>query len=295
MKYYFAVLLALVFLNSSAQEKLIEPEIHHKWIRTKKKHVDPKLSEGSGLEYWRGRLWSHNDSGDAELFALDTIGNIVETYDLPGVKNDDWEDMTQDDSYFYIGQTGNNVNDKETLHVLRVEKESLLQHHPQIETITFKWPEVDDRGSKEKINFNCEAVVKAGDSLYFFTKEWKSRRCTRVFSIPAKPGTYTARYIATIATKVLITGANYDQKQKKLALCGYNLLAHPFILLFPDTDMANFSPKKMTKIKLRRMFRQIEGITTDGKGGYYLVNEDMHFLLFHTKPELHHVKRLRRS
>ena len=54
----------------------------------------PELPEGSGLAASRrtpGRFWSHNDSGDAVLFALDGNGRVTGRLALPGAKVDDWE------------------------------------------------------------------------------------------------------------------------------------------------------------------------------------------------------------
>jgi hypothetical protein len=40
----------------------------------------------------------------------------------PEVSNKDWEDISQDRSYFYIGDFGNNALETEKTHILRVEK-----------------------------------------------------------------------------------------------------------------------------------------------------------------------------
>ena len=59
--------------------------------------LDQQLRETSGLIHWDGSLWTHNDDTDTRLYQLnptsaEIIGNIV----LPGVINQDWEEIDQD-------------------------------------------------------------------------------------------------------------------------------------------------------------------------------------------------------
>lgn len=52
------------------------------------------ISKTSGLIRWNGALWTHNDNSDTQLFALEEPGGkIVQECLLPGVINQDWEDI----------------------------------------------------------------------------------------------------------------------------------------------------------------------------------------------------------
>src|SRR6185503_19917168 len=54
----------------------------------------PELTEASGIAASRtmpGRFWTHNDSGQPVLFALDRGGNVVGRLRLTGATVDDWE------------------------------------------------------------------------------------------------------------------------------------------------------------------------------------------------------------
>jgi len=263
-----------------ARELIRKPKLersHLKSLHTFR--LDAKIPEGSGLVAWNGQLWTHNDSDSNSLFALDTAtGKIVQEYELPHVKNRDWEDLSQDSDYFYLGAFGNNTEERDTLRILRIEKISLLKQQPKIDAIKFGWPETFTDGKRSKINFNCEAMAVVDDSIYLFTKEQKEGRRTRVFSLPVKPGTYTAHYKSTLNTRILVTGASYDAGSKKLVLCGYNLLLRPFLLVFPEVKGTDFFAGKVTQFRLRLPFHQIEGVSTfDGKR-YYLINEKWKFM-----------------
>ncbi len=55
------------------------------------------LNEASGIDLSiqnKQVLWSHNDSGNkAEIYALNTEGQLLSTLTLKGVQNRDWEDI----------------------------------------------------------------------------------------------------------------------------------------------------------------------------------------------------------
>ena len=104
------------------------------------------LSETSGLVSWGGEIWTHNDNTDTSVYALDPInGTISGTYALPGVTNVDWEELSQDETYLYVGDFGNNTyGNRKDLKILRISKNSLLNNSPQIDTISFSYPNQTD-------------------------------------------------------------------------------------------------------------------------------------------------------
>lgn len=291
----FTFFLHLSFASAQTEvtaENVYKLKSGHKCLRPSKSTLlNDKIKEGSGLVGWNGRLWTHNDSGDPILFAIDTAtGQTVEEFLLPGITNKDWEDITQDSLYFYLGAIGNNMGSSEKLDIHRISKLSLLEHKPVIDKITFAWPKTEEYGEVKTVNFDCEAMLVVGDSIYLFTKEWKTRRCTRVFSIPKQPGNYMARYKSTLKTKVLVTGASFYEKKKQLVLCGYNLLLQPFLLVFPEVKGTEFFAGKCTKMKVKRWLHQAEGITTFDGQTYFLINEDFRFLFVNMRQRLHRLE-----
>ncbi len=271
-------------------ENFSKPKWKRKHITpTKKINIESKIHEGSGLIAWNGNLWTHNDSGDPSLFSLDTLtGRIVNEYKLIGIKNNDWEDLSQDENYFYIGDFGNNSHTKNTLNIHKINKQELLKGNPKIESITFSWPEIINDKKNKKSNFDCEAMAIIGDSIYIFTKEWKKNHCTQVFSLPKKTGFYCANYRATLKTKVLVTGASYNETKKKLVLCGYNIIAKPRLLVFLEIDNSNLFGKRAIRFKTRKLaFTQMEGIGSFDGTTYFTINENFDFLFFHTLQGLH--------
>src|SRR6187549_974626 len=81
--------------------------------------VDPisdVLVENSGLQMAGNYLWSFNDAGwAAAIYRIDTLTNaLLQTVNLSGVINIDWEDIAFDGTDFYIGDFGNNADGART-------------------------------------------------------------------------------------------------------------------------------------------------------------------------------------
>src|SRR5688572_16428838 len=85
------------------------------------------LPEASGITLSRRtpqRLWSHNDSGEPMLFALDSAGGVTHQVRTPGAMVDDWEDITAGPcpggSCLFIGDIGDNNRARPNITVYRL-------------------------------------------------------------------------------------------------------------------------------------------------------------------------------
>ena len=190
-------------------------------------HVLPaQLKESSGLCYTDGALWSFGDSGNPNaIYKIDTAtGAILQTVTIANYPNTDWEDITADATYLYIGDTGNNDGDRTDLKVLRIKKSDLAPGTATIsvtaDAISFSYTDQPDLSSNSNTNFDCEAMMSVGDSLYLFTKD-RGDLQTRCYKLPKSPGTYAVSPIAAFNTKGKVTDAAYDPATGTLALLGY--------------------------------------------------------------------------
>lgn len=274
----------LFSVNLSGQEvfrKKIKP--------TKGQVLDKKLHETSGLVKFNNRFWTHNDDSDCNLYTLDSLsGEILETYNLPNVKNNDWEDIAQDETHFYIGDFGNNAQgNRKDLHILKIEKQSLLARNPIIERINFKYLKQDDFSIQKpnRTNFDCEAMIICNDSIFLFSKEWKSKNTT-IYSIPKTAGHYVADQKQSFKIKGLVTSACYIEAKNKLTLCGYTRNGRPFVTIFSKFVNSNFFSSKNIKYKLKPRFQQIESIYSSDGIHFAITNEKLNFLWVHRKPKL---------
>lgn len=246
------------------------------------------LVETSGLILWNNQIWTHNDDTDINIYSLDTIdGSIIQAHPLTGTVNNDWEEISQDSNYVYMGDFGNNANGNRTdLKILRVEKNSLLNNVPIIDTIFFSYSNQTDFTAQgaDHTDFDCEAMVVTSDSIFLFTKQWVSLK-TSLYSLPKIPGTYVANLILTYDIQGLVTGANLLPDKRIIALCGYSTLLQPFIFLLYDFNGTDYFGANKRKIGLSLSFHQIEGIASNNGLKYYLSNE--YFSQTSTPQEFH--------
>ena len=239
--------------------------------------LSDSVKETSGLITFNNLLWTHNDDHDKTIYGLDSIGKIRRKIILEHAVNNDWEEISQDSTHIYIGDFGNNASGNRTdLNILKINKTSFLNENPTIETISFKYSDQTDFSAKKPntTNFDCEAFIVSKDSIYLFTKQWKSSK-TSIYALPNQPGKYTAQLKQTFDTKGLVTGATYLESKKIIVLCGYSKLGKPFLYLLYDFKNGNFLSGNKRRINLKLPFHQIEGITTKDGLHYFITNESL--------------------
>ncbi|SFD00775.1 hypothetical protein [Flavobacterium phragmitis] len=239
------------------------------------KKLSDSIKETSGLIDFNNLLWTHNDDHDKTIYGLDSLGVIKKKIILENVVNHDWEEISQDDNYIYIGDFGNNYSGNRTnLQILKIEKKSFLEEKPIIETISFRYADQIDFSSSKpnKTNFDCEAFIVSKDSIYLFTKQWKSSK-TAIYVLPNQAGSQIAKYKSTLDTKGLVTGVTYLKDKNLIVLCGYSKIGKPFLYLLYDFKDQDFLAGNKRRINLKLPFHQIEGIATKDGLHYYLTNE----------------------
>lgn len=240
------------------------------------------LNESSGLIFWKKSLWSLNDDSDTSIYQLNIVsGNVLQKIKLSNVINKDWEEISQDSSYIYIADSGNNYQgNRKDLNILRVSKKSFLEEKPEIDTISFSYSNQKNFQLQKSntTDFDLEAFVVSKDSIYLFSKQWKSKKTT-LYVLPKLPGNYTAKALGTLNVNGLITGATYNETKKQVVLCGYSKYLKPFLYLLYDYPDYDFFRGNHRKIKIKLPFHQVEGIATDGVF-YYLTNEKFYYKSF---------------
>ncbi len=129
----------------------------------------PELPEASGVAVSRrspGRLWAHNDSGDAVLVALDTRGSVTGRVRVSGVKVDDWEAVAvgacPGGSCIYIADIGDNEAVRKRITIYRVPEPSTEDSVAVKDTFHATYPD----GAHD-----AEALLAAPDGgLFIVTK-----------------------------------------------------------------------------------------------------------------------------
>lgn len=235
-----------------------------------------ELIETSGLIWWDNSLWSHNDNSVTDLFRIDTAVQLTVTpYALTSAVNVDWEEISQDSLYFYLADAGNNANGNRTnLQILRILKSSLISGVQEIDTISFAYEDQFDftPTGANNTDFDCEAFLVAGDSIYLFTKQWASLG-TAVYALPKFPGVYVAEKRAEYSVGGLITGATGIPGKQLVLLSGYSQLLQPFLFLLYDFTATDFFGANKRKVGINLPLHQVEGIASMDGIRVFISNE----------------------
>lgn len=104
--FYFLIILSFT-LNSCA---------------SKTYYLSKQLNEISGIDdAFHGVYFSINDSGDDSfVYLIKDDGSVLHKMFVSGAENIDWEDLSSDGDFLYIGDIGNNRNQRKDLMVYRV-------------------------------------------------------------------------------------------------------------------------------------------------------------------------------
>lgn len=196
------------------------------------------VNEGSGLVKTRRKetLFTLNDGGNKpELYEVDLQGNLLTTLPIPNAKNIDWEDLTQDiEDNLYIGDFGNNANNRKDLVIYKINKLQLInkvevfeksknidnETLEAIQKINFHYATQDTFPARNPI-FDCEAFFWHRDSLYLFSKNRGNDHLVRMYALPAHAGNYVAIPKDSIYIKTMVTGAALSPNGQTFALLTY--------------------------------------------------------------------------
>ena len=226
-----------------------------------------QVKETSGLLFFNGKLWTFNDSGgSAVLYAIDTTnGAVVQQITVSNVTNDDWEDITMDNQYIYIGDFGNNDGTRDNLVIYKILKSSIpINGNSSVQATSIRFTYEDQKSfvKSKNHNFDCEAVIAAGDSLFLFTKNRLDQHC-HIYSLPKIPGNYQAKRKDRFNTNGLVTGADYNSETNQIILTGYTQQTYvPFLWFLFDFQGNDFFKGNKRRIELANLFTtQIEGVS----------------------------------
>lgn len=257
--------------------------------------LDEQVQEISGMIIHNEKLWVHNDSGDsAKLYQIDTTnGAVIRTKIIKNAVNYDWEDITKDENYLYIADVGNNSGTRDSLKIYKVlledlDNEDIDSINATIISFTY---DLDIYSKKKKkrnnTNFDCEAIISKGDSLFIFSKNWIDKKCY-FYSIPKNEGHHIATLHDTLNTEGLVCGADYELNSNAIALIGYvyNASAPSFIVILSDFLDNNFFSANVTKYMLNLSFHQTEAIVFRDRYRLWFANENF----MNNKQALHEIR-----
>lgn len=183
------------------------------------------LPESSGVAASRrhaGVLWTHNDSGAGEVFAVDAMGRLVGKSRIAGANNEDWEDIAlaacAGGDCLYIADTGDNDRDRDDAAIYRVAEPEPGAASAPAERLAVRYP----GGSRDT---EAMFVLPSGD-IYLVSKGRKDPRTLYRY----RPGAAEVEEVLELGPEAkdqleMITAASASPSGEWVAIREYKRLA----------------------------------------------------------------------
>jgi hypothetical protein len=250
-------------------------------------NLSDKLQEISGFTQAGSTWWGHNDSGaDADFYNINPeTGGILQTIKLQNAQNRDWEDIAAEAENLYLGDFGNNNNNRQNLGIYLVPRSSIGNSNSETVNesewsfLPFSYNDQTDFSSQPEDSsvYDCEAMIIQNGKIHLFTK---SRRHYNSSHYVVNAYSNEAEKTETFDTQGLITGASISPDGKLIALIGYDL--RPFIptvfcwLLWDwpsGTDLFFAGNKRRIELGTALQVGQVESIGFGSNRAGYITNE----------------------
>tara|TARA_R110002049_G_scaffold30345_2_gene103950 strand:+ start:1048 stop:1848 length:801 start_codon:yes stop_codon:yes gene_type:complete len=226
--------------------------------------INNDLEEASAIELVKGSnlLWTIEDAGNKNnLYGLNLKGNIIRDIDIENAKNEDWEDLTSDNSgNIYIGDFGNNNKKRKNFTIYKVSDLKNIKDRATAEVIGFTLP----KGVKSE---DFEAFFLLDNYFYIFSKE---NSTSILLKVPNDIGNHVAE---------LVTDFNLEGKHHKITSAAISPNEETVVLLNHDKlwKLSNFKPDNFFKGKVEELkfdhVSQKEGICFKNDSIVYITDE----------------------
>ncbi|KIC61569.1 hypothetical protein [Chryseobacterium taiwanense] len=232
-----------------------------------------KLKEVSGIALSQDKktIWAIEDQGNKNVvYGLDMQGKLVKDVQVENADNNDWEDITKDaQGNIYLGDFGNNDNNRQNLSILKLDLKAPSQVTTKvIQTTKFHYEgQTEFPPKKSDWLYDCEAFVEMDGNFYLFTKN-RSKGFDGtflVFQIPNKEGDFEAKLIGRLKLQgkysdAAITSAAINSTKDKIVL-----LNHKNIHVLSGFTANDFNTAKIQKISLNHNSQKEAVVFLDDK------------------------------
>jgi len=239
--------------------------------------VLPKIiNETSGLEILDGSFVTHNDSGgEPSLYFFNLEGEIINSIKLDeeafwGINNNDWEDITADEDYVFIADTGNNFGNRNNLNIVKVK----ISDFRIDEKISISYEDQEIFIPRPKHKFDAEALFLIENKIAILSKD-RSNLFTDLYLVDKENNSnQVLKSKITYDVNSLITGGDYSSELGLLALVSYNSKSSQYLILFENFTLEGLSEKKFKKYLIPIEKAQIEGIKIIDYKTFWITSED---------------------
>ena len=268
--YYFLILLILFSCSTEQEKEMYESAVVLESI------VLPKvINETSGLEILNEVFITHNDSGgEPSLYFFNLNGEIINSIKLDEesiwqIYNIDWEDVAADENYIFIADTGNNFGNRDNLNIIKVKTNDFSID----DKIDVAYKDQETFIPRPKHKYDAEALFLIEDKIAMLSKD-RSNLFTDLYLIDKESSSrQVLESKVTYDVNSLITGGDYNEELRLLALVSYNSKGSQYLILFENFSLENLAEKKFRKIKIPIERAQIEAIKIIDNSTFWITSE----------------------
>ena len=242
------------------------------------KIVLPKIiNETSGLEFYNNNFITHNDSGgEPSLYVFNEMGEVIETIGLNKnpdfeIENNDWEDITNDNEYLFVADTGNNFGNRDNLNIIRVSKGTDFMVDGIIE---ISYSDQESFFPRPKHKYDAEAIIVIEDKIALFSKDRENLNTDLYLVDKNQNGSQILTSEVSYNVNTLITGGDYDEERNLLALVSYNSKGNQYLLLFENFKLNNLENNTFKKFIIPLEQAQIEAVKIIDEKTFWVTSED---------------------
>ena len=239
--------------------------------------VLPKIiNETSGLEILNDVFVTHNDSGgEPSLYFFNLNGEITDSKKLEEksfweIYNNDWEDITADEDYIYIADTGNNFGTRDNLSIIKVKIADF-----SVDTkIDIFYSDQESFFPSSKHKYDAEALLIIQDKIALFSKDRESLNTDLYLIDKTTKEKQELSSVANFNVNSLITGGDYDSDTGILALVSYSSRGEQYLILFEEFNIDSTSYNSFKKYIIPIERAQIEAIKIIDNKTFWITSED---------------------
>jgi hypothetical protein len=270
------LLLAGLILLGCSNKEIDSVEIDS--VEIISKIVLPKIiNETSGLEFYNNNFITHNDSGgEPSLYVFNEMGEVIETIGLNKnpdfeIENNDWEDITNDNEYLFVADTGNNFGNRDNLNIIRVSKGTDFMVDG---IIKISYSDQESFFPRPKHKYDAEAIIVIEDKIALFSKDRENLNTDLYLVDKNQNGSQILTSEVSYDVDTLITGGDFDEDRNLLALVSYNSNGNQYLLLFENFELNNLENNTYKKFKIPLEQAQIEAVKIIDEKTFWVTSED---------------------
>ena len=270
------LLLAGLILLGCSNKEIDSVEIDS--VEIISKIVLPKIiNETSGLEFYNNNFITHNDSGgEPSLYVFNEMGEVIETIGLNKnpdfeIENNDWEDITNDNEYLFVADTGNNFGNRDNLNIIRVSKGTDFMVDG---IIKISYSDQESFFPRPKHKYDAEAIIVIEDKIALFSKDRENLNTDLYLVDKNQNGSQILTSEVSYDVNTLITGGDFDEDRNLLALVSYNSKGNQYLLLFENFELNNLEKNTFKKFKIPLEQAQIEAVKIIDEKTFWVTSED---------------------